>query len=141
MGVSVDKSSFRILLVDDFEIVRVMLRDGLQELGYMKVDEAEDGRQALAMIDAAVKEGKPYGLVFCDWVMPEIEGIEVLEKCKAKPETANIPFVMVTAESERKAIVRAMRAGAHDYIVKPISKDDLAKKVNNIVNKAKSSAA
>ena len=136
-----EKHNFRILLVDDFEIVRVMLREGLLELGYSKVDEAEDGRQALTMIDAAQKEGKPYGLVFCDWVMPEVQGIEVLEICKAKPETMSIPFVMVTAESERKAIVRAMRAGAHDYIVKPISKDDLAKKVNNIINKAKSNAA
>jgi two-component system chemotaxis response regulator CheY len=137
----VEKNSFRILIADDFEIVRIMLREGLQELGYSRVDEAEDGRQALAMIDASAAEGQPYSLVFCDWIMPEMEGIDVLEACKDRPETMKIPFVMVTAESERKAIVRAMRAGAHDYIVKPISKEDLAKKVNSIIARAKSSAA
>lgn len=136
-----EKHNFRILLVDDFEIVRVMLREGLQELGYSKVEEAENGRQALEMIEAAVNEGQPYSLVFCDWVMPEMQGIELLETCKARPELASGAFVMVTAESDRKAIVRAMRAGAHDYIVKPISKEDLAKKVNAIVSKTKSTAA
>lgn len=136
-----DKHNFRILLVDDFEIVRVMLREGLQELGFSKVEEAENGLQALGLIEAAVKEGKPYSLVFCDWVMPEMSGIELLETCKARPELSTLPFVMVTAESERKAIVRAMRAGAHDYIVKPISKEDLGKKVNTIINKAKTTAA
>ena len=131
----------RILIVDDFEIVRIMLRNALANLGHSDVDDAEDGKIALQKIQAAEFEGKPYTIVFCDWNMPHMTGIEVLEAVRKNPHYAKLPIVMVTAEAEQKQVVQALRSGATDYIVKPIAPEILEKKVNKILSKINASAA
>ena len=131
------KSEFRILLVDDYPMVRTMLRTGLNEMGYQDIDEADDGREALDKLRAAHAAGRPFDLVFCDWVMPVMEGIAVLEECRATKDFKYLPFVMVTAEAERESIVRALKAGATDYILKPISTKDLQDKMQVLLAKMK----
>jgi two-component system chemotaxis response regulator CheY len=125
----------RILIVDDFEIVRIMLRNALANLGHTVVDEAEDGKIALQKIQAAEFEGSPYTMVFCDWNMPNMTGIEVLEAVRKNPHYAKLPVIMVTAEAEQKQVVQALRSGATDYIVKPIAPEILEKKVTKILSK------
>ena len=125
----------RILLVDDFEIVRLMLKNALSDLGFKEVDEAEDGRQAMGKLMEAFAAGKPYSIVFCDWNMPVMTGIEVLEACRSTPEFAQLPIIMVTAEAEQESVVKAIRSGATDYVVKPIAPDVLERKVNKILSK------
>jgi two-component system, chemotaxis family, chemotaxis protein CheY len=131
----------RILLVDDFEIVRLMLKNALSGLGYTNIEEAEDGQIALNKLKSSVEQKSPYVLVFCDWNMPNMTGIEVLETCKKTPPLSAIPIVMVTAESEQSQVIRALRSGAADYIVKPIAPDLLEKKVNKILAKLAGKAA
>jgi two-component system chemotaxis response regulator CheY len=128
-------NDIRILLVDDFDMVRIMLKNSLADLGYNQVEEAENGRVALAMLKDAHAAGKPYSIVFCDWNMPEVTGIEVLESCRSMGQFKELPFVMVTAEAEQAFVVRAIRAGATDYLVKPIAPDVLEKKINKLVSK------
>lgn len=132
-----DQKDFRILLVDDFEMVRMMVRNALNDLGYTNVEEAEDGRVAMVKIREAQGNGKAYGLVFCDWNMPEMTGIEVLETCRADATLKGLPIVMVTAEADQESVVRALRAGATDYVVKPVSPEILEKKVNKILSMVK----
>jgi len=131
----------RILLVDDFEIVRLMLRNALGDLGFTDIEEAEDGRIAMTKMIEAHAAGRPFSLVFCDWNMPEMSGIEVLEACRSTPEFAQLPIIMVTAEAEQESVVRAIRAGATDYVVKPIAADVLERKVNKILSKLAGRAA
>lgn len=131
----------RILLVDDFEIVRMMLKSALSDLGYSNVEEAEDGKIALRMLKEAHASGRPFNLVFCDWNMPEVSGIEVLETCRMTPEFVSLPIIMVTAEADQENVVRAVRAGATDYVVKPIAPDVLERKVNKIIAKIAGRAA
>lgn len=131
----------KILLVDDFEIVRLMLRNALGDLGFTDIEEAEDGKTAMLKLVEAHGAGKPFALVFCDWNMPEMTGIEVLEACRTTPEFATLPIVMVTAEAEQESVVRAIRAGATDYVVKPIAPDVLERKVNKILAKLAGRAA
>lgn len=131
----------KILLVDDFEIVRLMLKNALGDLGFTDIEEAEDGRVAMTKLVEAHMAGKPFALVFCDWNMPEMTGIEVLEACRTTPEFAALPIVMVTAEAEQESVVRAIRAGATDYVVKPIAPDVLERKVNKILSKLAGRAA
>jgi two-component system, chemotaxis family, chemotaxis protein CheY len=135
-----NSKDIRILLVDDFEVVRLMLKNALAGFGYTNIEEAEDGKEALNKIRLSVQDKNPYVLVFCDWNMPELNGIDVLETCKSTPDLAHIPIVMVTAESEQGQVIRALRAGAADYIVKPIAPDTLEKKVNKIIAKIASAA-
>lgn len=131
----------KILLIDDFEIVRLMLRNALGDLGFTDIEEAEEGKAAMTKLVEAHSAGKPFALVFCDWNMPEMSGIEVLEACRSTPEFASLPIVMVTAEAEQESVVRAIRAGATDYVVKPIAPDVLERKVNKILAKLAGRAA
>ena len=129
--------TLRILIIDDFQLVRVMLRYALGDLGYQNVEEAEDGRVAIVKLRAAHADRKPYQLVFCDLNMPEVTGLEVLQTCRADEAFENLPFLMVTAESEQESVYNALRAGATDYIVKPISADMLKEKIKGAILKRK----
>lgn len=122
----------KILVVDDFEVVRMMLKTCLEELGYQAVEMAEDGRVAFEMLEKAEQQGAAYSLIFSDWNMPNVTGLELLQKCKASPTLKKIPFVMVTAESEQAQVVQALRSGAIEYIVKPFSPDSLQKKLDKL---------
>ena len=130
-----NKAKVKFLIVDDFSMVRVMLRRTLKDLGYETVDEAVDGREALDKIEQACNDGEPYSLVFCDWTMPEVTGIEVLEACRSSELMKSTPIIMVTAEAEQKHIIRAINQGANEYIVKPFTQKSLEDKMNKVFNK------
>ncbi len=129
-------NKMKILLVDDFEMVRMMLRMALSDLGFTNIEEAENGRVALARIKEADSQGTPFGIIFCDWSMPEVTGIEVLEALRGQQAFKSLPFVMVTAEAEQDCVVRAIRAGANEYLIKPISPEILTKKITKIFSKS-----
>lgn len=132
---------FRVLLVDDFELVRVMLRNALKALGFTDISEAGDGKSALHKIREAYAEGSGFDLVFCDWNMPEMDGMELLQLCRKFPEFENLPFIMVTAEADQKQVFKALSNGATDYIVKPISPEILERKVLKILRKVQTGVA
>ncbi|MGZ3693083.1 MAG: response regulator [Bdellovibrionota bacterium] len=123
----------KILLVDDMGSLRMVIRMELVRLGYSDIDEAEDGKSAQCMIEFAMESGTPYSVIICDWDMPEMSGIELLEAVRSDPTLRNIPFLMVTGDSEQASAQRAFSAGVTDYLVKPISPDSLAKKVEHVL--------
>ena len=125
----------RILLVDDFEMSRVTLRIGLTNLGYKQTEEAIDGEDALKKITDAYTTGKPFDLVFCDWNMPSLSGLELLKKLRADNRFIRLPFIMVTAEADRANVIEALVTGAHDYIVKPFDADTVSKKIESVTKK------
>ena len=127
----------KILVIDDFLVVRLSLRNALKRLGYTNVDEAADGRSGLQKIEKALADKAPFDLVFRDWNMPEVSGPQVIEACRAQAGLRDLPIVIVTAEGEGESIVRAMGAGATDYILKPISSDILEKCLTKIVAERK----
>src|SRR6218665_860415 len=104
----------KFLIVDDFSTMRKIIKKVLNELGYTNVEEADDGKTALPMIQAAHDAGKPYEFVISDWNMPGMQGIDLLKACKADPRFKNSPFMLVTAESEQKHILEAAKAGVSD---------------------------
>jgi two-component system, chemotaxis family, chemotaxis protein CheY len=129
------RSELRFLIVDDFETMRALISTELIALGYFDIQEAENGKSAYALIEAGLDQNKPIDLVFCDWNMPEMTGLELLQKIKADPRFANLPFVMVTAEAEMKSVVSAVEAGVTDYLVKPVTREALNKKINKVLQK------
>lgn len=114
----------KILLVDDSSTMRRIQKNTLASLGFTDVDEAEDGQDAVAKVGKA-----PYELVLMDWNMPNMTGIEALKAIRANPDTAKIPVIMVTSESEKTRILEAIQAGANNYIVKPFTPDVLKEKL------------
>ena len=118
----------KILIVDDFETVRLFLRNALNQIGIENIEEAADGREALQMISAAKKSGEQFDLIFCDWNMPEMTGIELLQALNAKD--VKIPFGFVTSEGTPEMRTRAADAGAKFLVAKPFSAEDLQAAIN-----------
>ena len=125
----------KILIVDDFETVRLFLRNALNQIGIENIEEAADGREALQLISAAKKSGEQFDLIFCDWNMPEMTGLELLKELRKTSDFKNLPFVMVTAESETASVSNAVKAGTTDYITKPFTVDGLREKIETIFSR------
>lgn len=123
----------KILLVDDFSMVRASIKNILKDLGITNIHEAKDGQQGLDMLAEAQSKNEPFDLVFCDWNMPNMSGIDMLKEVKSRPELSDLPIVMVTAERDRANVVQALKQGAKDYVVKPFNKAQISKKIERIL--------
>ncbi|MEZ5727613.1 MAG: chemotaxis response regulator CheY [Burkholderiaceae bacterium] len=123
-------SDIRILIVDDFSTMRRIVRNLLKEIGYTNADEAEDGRAALAKLQAS-----PFDFVVSDINMPNMNGFDLLKAIRADEGLKHIPVLMVTAEARKEDIVLAAQTGASGYIVKPFTKQTLEEKVGKIMQK------
>jgi DNA-binding NtrC family response regulator len=115
----------RILVVDDDENLRWVLKTQLEDMGY-SVSSAIDGEQALAAI-----EREPPALILTDLKMPGLSGMELLERIR--PDYPEMPVVIITAFATIQNGVQAMRAGAYDYLMKPIDYDELALVVTRVL--------
>jgi len=118
------------LVVDDFSTMRRIVVGLLRQCGASRVLEAEDGVEALRII-----EGNPVDVVVSDWNMPHMTGLELLKALRATPKFARMPFLLITAEGKKENIVEAAQAGADGYIVKPFTQDTLQEKLTRILVK------
>lgn len=121
------KRKIKILIVDDLEFPRMIIRNMLHDLGYEShnnILEAANGREAFDMI-----KGEQIDLIICDWTMPIMTGFELLQKIRATPELARTPFIMLTAAAEKENIMGAIKAGVSQYIVKPFTAETLYQKI------------
>ena len=128
----IDKN-LRILVVDDYESARSMLKIVLTSMGFHQVEEAVNGSTAIKQLETADETGKPFDLVISDWHMPTLSGFDFLKLCRSNPKLKDLPFIMVSAESETESIVEALRAGANDFINKPFRKEALIEKITRAV--------
>jgi len=129
--------STKVLVVDDFKTMRKIVIGALGACGLKNITEAEDGVFAWPLIEAAAKEGKPFGLVVSDWNMPTLSGLELLKKVRATEATRSTPFVLVTAEAEQKNILEAVQAGVSNYVVKPFTTATFKVKLEQVFVKLK----
>ena len=126
----VDRTSLKILVVDDFSTMRRIVRNLLKELGFTNVEEAEDGAVALGKL----REGS-FQFVVSDWNMPNMDGLTLLQSVRADPKLKSLPFLMITAEAKKENIIAAAQAGASGYIVKPFTAATLQEKLHKIFEK------
>lgn len=119
----------KILVVDDMSTMRKLIKKSLAELGYTDVVEAVDGEDAWTKIGDALKTNKPIQLVLSDWNMPKMKGIDLLHKVRGTSGTKSLPFVLLTAESEKDQVANATKAGVSGYLLKPFTKAQLAEKI------------
>jgi two-component system chemotaxis response regulator CheY len=113
------------IVIDDSSAMRMILRRIVTKLGF-EVDEAVDGRDALDKLNAA--EQVP-DVALIDWNMPEMNGLEFIQAVRSDPRYSRLTLLMVTTESEQSQIVRALAAGAHEYLIKPFTPDAVAEKL------------
>jgi len=117
----------RILIVDDMSTMRRIVRNTLKQLGFTEMEEAEDGQSALAKLRAGL-----FDFVVSDWNMPTMSGLDLLKAVRQDPSLKGLPFLMVTAEAERKLILEAIQAGVSNYVVKPFTAETLKEKIDKI---------
>ena len=119
--------SMPILVVDDYATMIRIIRNLLRQLGFENVDEASDGRAALAKLRA-----RKFGLVISDWNMEPMTGYELLQEVRADKNLFDMPFIMITAESKTDNVIAAKKAGVSNYIVKPFNAATLKGKIDAV---------
>ena len=117
----------KILVVDDSLVMRRIITNHLRALGYSNILEAENGEKALQVL-----EKEQVDLIFSDWCMRVMHGIEVLRSVRKNEATKNIPFIMVTAEAQPHLILEAIRAQVSDYVVKPFTRENLRESIEKV---------
>jgi two-component system phosphate regulon response regulator PhoB len=122
--------SARILVVEDEEALTTLLRYNLDAEGY-DVETVTRGDDA----DTRLKERVP-DLIVLDWMLPGLSGIELCRRLRARPETRQLPIIMLTARGEESERVRGLATGADDYIVKPFSVPELLARVKGLLRRA-----
>lgn len=128
--------NMKILVVDDFSTMRRIIKNLLRDLGFNNTKEADDGLTALPMLQA-----ESFDFLVTDWNMPGMQGIDLLKAVRADPKLANLPVLMVTAESKRDQIVEAAQAGVSGYIVKPFTAQTLEEKLVKIFERVDAGGA
>lgn len=118
-----------LLVVEDEDSLATLLQYNLEKDGYA-VTICADGEEALVQID----ERQP-DLVVLDWMLPTVSGIEVCRRLRQRPETRNLPIVMLTARSEECDRIRGLDTGADDYVVKPFSMSELTARVRAVLRR------
>ena len=120
----------KILLVDDSTTMRRIQQRVLKAMGYEDVVEAANGKQALAKL---VEHEFDIGLILCDINMPEMSGLETLQRIRHHPRCKEIPVIMCTSVAEKAQVLEALKAGANSYVVKPFSPDSLKQKIEAVI--------
>ena len=118
-----------VLVVEDEDALSALLQYNLDKEGY-RVTVAADGEEALVMIDETLPD-----LIVLDWMLPKVSGVEVCRRLRARPETRNLPIIMLTARGEETDRIRGLDTGADDYVIKPFSMSELAARIRAVLRR------
>lgn len=113
-----------LLIVDDTPIIRGIISGILEPLGLEKILQAGDGQEAWNIL-----QGQPVDIVVADWLMPGVNGLELLKQMRADERFAKTPFIMITGMPDKSVVVEAMKLKVTDFMVKPIDSGQLKQKI------------
>lgn len=117
----------KVLLVDDSGVMRKIIARALHSLWIDEVVEAADGVEALSVFG----NGEGFDLVLTDWNMPNMNGLELVTAIRAAGHT--LPIMMITTETEKGQVIKAIEAGVNDYLVKPFDNETLTQKLERVL--------
>ena len=123
-------SNVKVLLIDDGEETRVMVKNMLYEMGITQIFEATDGKQGMQFLDMSFDF---VDLILCDWNMPKMDGISLLKQLRSVD--LEFPFLMITGRGDMGSVVEAKGAGVTAYIHKPFSLVQLEAKMRVICSR------
>jgi two-component system, chemotaxis family, chemotaxis protein CheY len=124
-------SNLNVLIVDDYKTMLRIIRNLLKQIDFENVEEASDGVEALAKLQAG-----NFDLIISDWNMEPMTGLQLLQHVRADPKLKSTPFIMVTAESKTENVIVAKQAGVSNYIVKPFNAETLRAKIQKVLEHA-----
>lgn len=118
-------SKVSVLVVDDASFIRDLIKKGLRSyFPGIQIQEAVNGLKAKQILST-----QDFDLILCDWEMPEMSGLELLEWFRQQPQFKTVPFIMVTSRGDKDNVVQAIQAGVTDYVGKPFTQEQLTSKV------------
>lgn len=118
-------SKVNVLVVDDASFIRDLIKKGLRSyFPGIQIQEAVNGLKAKQILST-----QDFDLILCDWEMPEMSGLELLEWFRQQPQFKTVPFIMVTSRGDKDNVVQAIQAGVTDYVGKPFTQEQLTSKV------------
>lgn len=123
-----DIDQISVLIVEDNQSAALLLQTVLEDIGVRQVQVVHDGESALAKL-AVAEPG--VDIVLCDWRMPKMTGIELLQKVRAVHN--EMPFMMISANSDESSLQEARSEGVNAYLVKPYVPEDVEKKLKYLV--------
>jgi len=121
----------RVLIIEDDPSIVEMLRYNLQKSGFDPLV-AMDGEEGVMLVEEEAPD-----LVILDWMLPLMSGIEVCRRIRRRPESKDLPIIMLTAKGEETDRVRGLESGADDYVVKPFSPTEMMARVRAVLRRAK----
>src|SRR4051812_42371028 len=113
------KPETKLLIVDDMLTMRKIVGKHCKDMGFTNLTEADDGSTAWEALQHATSIGAPFQLVLSDWNMPKTTGLNLLRMCREDKTYNDVPFMLITAESEKSQVIEAVKAKVSNYIVKP----------------------
>ena len=119
-----------ILAVDDMEAILGVVKGCLRNLGATNVDTAMNGEAAWQML-----KQKRYHMVICDWDMPKMSGLTLLNKIRSSLTYKELPFLLLTATVDKKQVISAVEAGVSDYLSKPFKPKELEFRIIKLLRK------
>lgn len=114
----------RALVVDDSKAIRLILSDLLKNLGF-EIQDACDGKEAFEVM----AQSDPFDVALVDWNMPVMNGYELICAIRKESKYDNVRLMMVTTETEMSQVVKALEAGANEYVMKPFTKEMIHEKL------------
>lgn len=118
-----------ILVVDDYKTMLRIIRNLLAQIGFKNVDDATDAEAAFEKLEKHHEDGKPFEMIISDWNMDPMTGLDFLKKVREDERFKEVPFIMVTAETQADNVIEARDAGVNNYIVKPFNATTLKAKI------------
>ncbi|MGA0545014.1 phosphate regulon transcriptional regulator PhoB [Brevundimonas sp. VNH65] len=118
-----------ILVMEDEDALSTLLQYNLEKEGY-DVAVAADGEEGLMQVDERMPD-----IILLDWMLPKVSGIEVCRRLRGRPETRNLPIIMLTARGEESDRVRGLDTGADDYLTKPFSMVELVARIRAVLRR------
>ena len=117
------------LVVDDQQPMRTVILSQLRAVGAEKIAQVSNGREALILL-----KNQPFDIILSDWNMPVMDGLELLKAVRSDDKLSHLPFIMITAETQRGAIAEAIVCGVSDFLVKPYNAKSLLSRVEKALS-------
>ncbi len=130
-----------VLVVDDSLNIRRVIVDSLQGLGFLKISTAEDSNEAYGKLCFFAPSPTPVQLILSDLNMPGPSGLDFLRQVRAGEQFKDLPFILVTTESEKGSVIEAARSGVSGYVVKPFTVEILTRRLTEVWRKHNAEAA
>ena len=124
-------ATLKALVVDDASFVRDLVKRTVrQRFPVIETTDAQNGRRAQSLMSRT-----SFDLVLCDWEMPEMSGLELLQWMRQQPQYEKVPFIMITSRGDKNHVIEAVKEGVSEYLGKPFSPEGLSKKIIKVMGR------